>query len=215
MAKSMLGKLVQEARATGGGENITAGDYLWAVERLVEIDGYEGRSFIAELLVLEAEAIDEKVKPNKVGSSVSCVWNVTKQKEMALGNIKSFLMGLFGVPEDEITADVLDSVVDEEKNPMRGMRIAGRTMNKINQGRTNPANRGQVLVIPKWRTIEQTPEQVAEWRKAMGEAKKYAPADTGERAADRPPADRPAPDPSEPAPKRNAGILAGVLGGKK
>lgn len=179
---TLLGKMVKDAKANGSGEWIRDGVYLFAVESIFEQKGYEGECCIAELRVLSAEPLVEGVKPNPVGSTCSVVFNVTKNKEAALGNIKKLFMGLFGIEEEDFTEELYAEYVDEKTNPARGMVIGCRTKQVINKGKVNAANRGMKMTVPGWETVEQTEDDVAKRRAELDKkaADKAAskPADT-------------------------------------
>lgn len=172
MAK--LGNDISTANPTGGGTNLRDGKYKLCVERFFEQSGYTGDCVIAEFRVLEAEATEEGVKPNAVGSSCSSVWNVTKQKEAARGNVMAFLMAMFDCDKEEITAERYAECVDDE-HMLRGFVINAETFRKANQGRQVAANAGKIMTVPKFiHYPDNTEEAVEEQKKMLAAPKKPA-----------------------------------------
>lgn len=197
---TLLGKMVASASANGSGEFIRDGIYTFLVERIFEQKGYEGECCIAEFRVVSAEPLDDKVKPNAVGSTCSVVYNATKNRDAALGNIKKLIMGLYGCAEDDVTDEAYADVVGDP-NPTRGMLIGCRTKKVTNKGKVNPANRGMIMTVPSWETVEQEQEAIDKRRGELDSKDK-------EKAAAKPAA-------TETAPAAKSGKLAGILGKNK
>ena len=195
---TLLGNTLKGTKLNGSGENMRDGVYTFLVERLFEQKGYEGNCFIAELRVMTAEPLLESVKPNPVGSSLSVVCNETKHKEVARANIIKICMSVFGLTQAEVEDNYAEIV--SEDNPARGRLVGCRTYRKESQGRFNAANKGQILVLPRWECIEQTAEEIrVNCEKLDRTAPKVEPA-----------AKAPAPEP-EPEPKKTSvrGLLRG------
>lgn len=213
---TLLGKMVKDAKASGSGEFIRDGIYVFLVERIIEQKGYEGECCIAEFRVVTAEALDEKVKPNPPGSTCSVIYNVTKNREAALGNIKKLMMGLYGVAEDEVSEELYGATVGDA-NPSRGMLIGCRTRRVINKGKVNPANRGMEMTVPGWETVEQDEASVAKRCAELDAAAAKAASaanDAAKAKTDAAPAATTQPAVTSGGPAKKAGLVAGILGKK-
>lgn len=167
-------KKIAAASATGGGNNIRDGIYKFLIEKCSIQNGHSGVCFVAEFRVMEAEsngAVDENgrpVVPNPVGSTASMVANLTKH-ESAAGNIKAFLQGALGALgyTPEMIDDELISQVVSEANPLRGVAVRDETYRGVNKGRSNPANAGKPLTLNKWKTVDQTEDDIEAAKKYL------------------------------------------------
>lgn len=177
---SLLGKAVAGAKASGAGEFIRAGEYTLMIEKIFENKGYEGECIIAEFRVVNAEAFDgvldeqgKPVRPNPVGSTCSVVFNVTKNREAALGNAKKLAMALFDIVEDDFTAEIYDAMIaNESAETCRGMLLNCKTKQIENKGRATPANKGKMMTIPFFTHVEgQTEESIKAGRAKLGAPK--------------------------------------------
>lgn len=164
---------MRDAAMSGGGNNIKDGRYKVLIEKCIAKKGYKGSSFIAELRVMEAEAVneyeigrdqksvtDKLVKPNAVNSKMS--YTINLKFDNSLGNIKKFVLGTLaalGYTEDMIDEELIDKVVGP-KQPLAGMAVAVSTYRTVNQGRANKANEGNILVLCNFDPIDQTPEDI-------------------------------------------------------
>lgn len=191
---------IANASATKGGNNIKDGNYRLIVERMLVNTGHTGTCFIPELRVKTATATEKDVEPNAVGSTVSCVWNVTKHAS-APGNVKAFVLAVLGLDEASTPADQMKELMAKAVGPdqiLRGIEIDANTIRRVNQGRDNPANRGTVMVLPTWQHVPgQSQDSVAKNRAALEGTAQAAPATTPAPAA-------------QPAP--TGGVLSGILG---
>lgn len=211
---------IKEAQMSGGGNNFRDGKYKCLVEKVHAKKGYKGSSFIAEMRIIESEAVteyeiardqktttDKLVKPNAPNTAASYVVNL--KFDNALGNIKKFVLGVlgaFGYTEEQITEELIDKVIGPDQ-PLRGMAVAVSTYRTVNQGRANKANEGNILVLLNFDPIEQTREQVKAQREwLVSNAAGSAPAATTPAASPvqtttvaAQPATQPAAQPAQPA----------------
>jgi hypothetical protein len=94
-------------------------------------DGYNGESVIVELTVLSSNRPD--VPP---GSSKATAWNLTKHKNMALNNIKSFVCGVYGWQDNDKSPPIVQAVnhvsrrMVEADNPLGGVKVHLSTWTK-------------------------------------------------------------------------------------
>jgi hypothetical protein len=197
MSQELLDKIANAA-VSKGGNYLQDGDYEFIIERVEFGQKRKGVCYVPELRVVRADKIGDD-EPNPVGSTVSCVWNVSTSTA-APGNIKEFVLALLGLDESAAPALVKEMTGKSyaPEQPFRGIRIAARTFRKTNQGKDNPANRGQVMVIPKWRTVPGQTEQTVAAGRAMLDGTAPAPAA--------------APPPVQAAPPAPSGFLGGILG---
>lgn len=175
---------IANASATKGGNNLKDGKYRLIVERMLLNTGHSGTCFIPELRVVKAEKSEQDVEPNAPGSTVSCVWNVTKHAS-APGNVKAFVLAVLGIDEATTPAaqmqELLSRAVGAEQI-LRGMEIDCATFRRVNKGRDNPANAGTVMTLPAWQHITgQTQESITRNRATLDGAPQPAthPAPTG------------------------------------
>lgn len=199
--QAVLSKIANSS-ATKGGNNLKDGKYRLIVEKMLLNSGHSGTCFIPELRVVSAAATEKDTEPNSVGSTVSCVWNVTKH-DSAPGNVKAFILSALGLDEASTPAakvqELLSKAVGAEQI-LRGFEIDCSTMRRINQGKSNPANRGQVMVLPTWQHVAgQTQESVAKNRSMLDGAPQSAPVAAPSA-------------PAQPAAPTVGGVLSGILG---
>ena len=162
LSQTLLQKIA-DARTTAGGDWIRDGRYTLQVKRILLEDKYKGTSFICELVVVAAAAINPAVAPNAVGTCSSFVYNIEKN-ESAAGNAKTFLLALLGLPLDTKAEDFIQQMVrvTGPDQPARGMLIRGETYRKpIQRG----PNAGKDYVGVNWDHVKQTPEAVAAARR--------------------------------------------------
>jgi hypothetical protein len=200
MSQELLDKIANAA-VSKGGNYLQDGDYEFILERVEFGQKRKGVCFVPELRVVRADKVVDGEEPNPVGSTVSCVWNVSTSTA-APGNIKEFILALTGLDESAPPAQVKDLTgkAYSPEQPFRGIRIAARTFRKTNQGKDNPQNRGQIMVIPKWRTVQgQTAETVAQGRAML------------DGTAPAPQAAAPPPVQAAPPVAPTSGFLGGIL----
>lgn len=192
-----IAKKIGQSRAAGGGNYVKDGRGTGIVKVLKHEDAYKGEIFVAEILVESSEATEREkdgtpVQPNAVGSSFSFVQLFEEYPDTAFGNTKAFILALMGETDESLAAAAKETVAEMMKkgskataeeidkwdadaefaaayqrltssqNPARGMRIRWETYRKSSK-RT-----GKVLTIPRWETVEQTAEQIAETRAKLG-----------------------------------------------
>lgn len=159
---------IEKATATGGGNNIRDGRYLYFIEKVVYNEkGHNGAAYIVEFRVVESESngdVDEKgvpTIPNPVGSSCSMVCLLDKH-ESAGGNAKACVLGALtplGYVESQITEPLLLDLASPQ-NPLRGIAIRNETRRGWNKGRTTAANAGKPLTLNSWKPVAQTAENI-------------------------------------------------------
>jgi hypothetical protein len=154
------------ARVSGGGNHIRDGIYKLMVEKAFIQQGHKGETFIAEFRVMEStpssevDAQGRPIQPNPVGSSCSFV--AVLSTDSGPGNAKAFMIGALGglgYTEEQVTPDLMGALCGSD-NQMRGLVLADETYRVVNKGRSNPANKGQILTLNKWKPIAQTIDQV-------------------------------------------------------
>ena len=192
--------MIANARETQNGNRIRDGKYEWLVERcFMQEDRKRIPMYITELRVIASEPTEQGVAPNPVGETVGCVWKL--DKDSAGGNIKAFLLALLGLnsattPPEEFKRYSAASV-SGDGTAFRGIRIAGSTVRRVNQGRDNPQNKGMVMVFPNFVHVPgQTEESIAQGRAYLDAT---SPAKPAPAAQFTPPA-APSPVPVQTAP---------------
>ena len=111
-------KGIEDAQASAGNGYIKDGMHLFkVVECKGRADGYKGNSFIAVCEVIESTR--EEYKP---GIRRDFVRNITKQRAMALADIKAFLAGVLDMEPEEITEEICDEAVEED-SPVVGQLV--------------------------------------------------------------------------------------------
>jgi len=143
---------LQSAPPTGGGNWITRpGDYLFRLDALVKVDGYRGKSVVANLVVLEASGQEPGIEPHVVGTAVSVVFALDKLVA-ALNNLRAFLESLCGediknLPPNDFIEFCEYATGDDQ--PYSGHKIAGSTYRK------NSAVKGTPLLLVRWSHVSQ------------------------------------------------------------
>lgn len=202
-----LKKKIAEAKATGGGNNINDGRYVFEIHRLLVDAKFKGTMFIAEFGVVESEPVIAGTEPNKPGTTCSNVMNMDSNVS-AGGNIKVLVMAIENY--DEATADEpalgppdptgtrhpiveggivvkrwmadLDRLTDASQ-PARGMLLGDETYRKTIQTGNNA---GKPFTGHKWVHIpDQSAAQIATRRKLIDAGTIGAPV---EEEAETPPA---------------------------
>lgn len=155
------------ARASGGGNYIRDGQYTFTVLKLLLEQKYGGTCFIAELLVDSSNAVFTDVDPNPPGSTCSFVVNLDGAGKLsAPGNIKQFILALFGMDEAAVGAAEFSTALESmtsDKQPARGMVIGDETFRKFSRGGKNaePDSKGRApMTMHRWTTIKQTPDEL-------------------------------------------------------
>jgi hypothetical protein len=139
---SGLGK----AKSTQGGNYIKPGNYLLQIKAVKEQKSEFGnrKFFIAEVRVVESKKTDPEIEPNGVDTEPSWLVELPgKYPELALGNIKNFLLAAYGSQaeaegedapgEDDIDEAAAEAAVDED-NPLEGTYIAAQAFQKKTRG---------------------------------------------------------------------------------
>lgn len=152
-------KKVAAAQVSGGGNNIRDGRGQLVVKRIALESGYNGSRFVVEFAVVSSAKVpvqSEKtgesldVEPNPPGSDVSWVQMLDKH-ESAFGNIKGFVLSLFG-EEDASEAELLETLEEVTGDPgaCAGRVIGYETYRRITKGK------GMEIVLVRWQHVEQT-----------------------------------------------------------
>lgn len=163
-------KKVAQAKASGGGNYILDGRYVFAVKNVLLRNGHRGDSFIVEFIVQDAKPasyeVDGKVPAhNPVNSECSFIANLSK--ESAAGNIKAFTLALLGYKEEEVSAEDFETTLGDllnKDNPARGMVIGCTTFRKETKEK-------KWITLPSWTTLENSPEATAARRALIDQAK--------------------------------------------
>ncbi len=207
---------IANAKATKGGNRICDGDYEYLIESFGVNQGFEGTCFIAELRVTESKQTEPDIVPNPVGSTVSMVANVTKHAS-ALGNVKAFILAAIGADESQVSAEAMQATLGQAidpTQPLRGMKIRNRTFRKVNQGRNNPKNAGQVMTLNNFQHVPgQTGESIKAGRAYLDtNAATAAPQQSPQSTPSSPQQSVASPQPQPQV--AQAGLLAGLGLGK-
>ena len=188
MNREQIANEIAGATVFQSGEYFRDGKYMLLVNSLKLKEGNEGTSFIAEFFVEECAPKEPGITPNSVGSRVSTVMNITKQKQMALGNIKALALELVGLTEAELDAqqdaenakaatenrapkNILATWIVRATNespsagtvqPARGIRVACETNRRASRAdKAAGKPREQWGVWPKFRHVPgNTPETI-------------------------------------------------------
>lgn len=138
------------------------------IKKLALEDGFKGARFVTEGVVIASSKIPVTelktgkaldITPNEVGSDVSIVQMLDKH-ESAFGNVKGFVLELFGEQDDSTnTSEFYDTLKTlTEENAAHGMVIDYSTYRKVTQ-----VNKVEIVLL-KWSRVEQTPADVKRMR---------------------------------------------------
>ena len=172
MGIQALAEMIAKSKASKSGNYIKpGGKYLWEVINVLVNEGFNGTFYIAEVLCRESVATNENGRdgkpmvPNAAGATASFCVNLTDPKQKSAGgNVKTFIMALFGVEEVEVTAEVIAetcSVVDGKSGrttkvtPCRGMLIRDETWQKPQKGDSS-----KDFTYHRWTTVPQTDAEI-------------------------------------------------------
>lgn len=162
-----LFKGMKHARPTAGGNYLKPGDYpALEIQRITTVDSQnpeaQGSSFyVVELLVLaEPKKTDAEIDPNPVGSKPSWLVQLPgKFPDLAMGNIKNFLLAAYGSmadlegndrPEmDDIDEGLADASCDDD-GPLVGYVVACNAFNKKTKRDTNFTRVNWSPPQPEW-----------------------------------------------------------------
>lgn len=115
---SQIGDLMAKAKTFGNSDNIRCGKYEFLIKRIFADKMESGRFAIAEFKTLKSEPnpqvvptgvtvgtqFDDGMKPNAVGSDCALKINFDGNgAKSAPGNLRAFVLGLFGKTEGEVT----------------------------------------------------------------------------------------------------------------
>ena len=174
-----------DARASQGGNYVKDGSYVLCVTNAKFEEGFEGAVWVTEFKVLESRAMPDVyeaggepcapgtanavlVKPIPVGGEFSFVRPMKIQN--SAGDVKSFMLALTGTKSEDYNRDEFIKACDVVSGPeqkARGFVIRSTTFRKANQGRTNTANRGKLLVLQKWDSLPNVPAEFQARREAI------------------------------------------------
>lgn len=172
VAKDLINKIATST-ASGGGDFLKDGIYELLITKIkiaekAKKEAFKGDMFVVEFFILAAEqdAANPDLKPSKQYSTASFVVNLTNNLS-APGNVKGFVINLLGVEDAdaEEIGKTLEALIGETQ-PGRGMRLRDETYRKGIVSKP-----GQTMTAHRWIHIEQTSDEVAEWRKKIDEGK--------------------------------------------
>ncbi len=180
---SELSELIASAKTFGNSDNIRVGRYKFAIKRVFAEKVESGRFAFAELRVLESQPnpqimpagvnpakFDDGTRPNLVGSDCAMKVNFDGPGgKSAPGNVKSFVLGLFGMSQgDTSEADVNSTWKDltrlhdnknndgtpaeaKKANPACGMVIScTASMKEKKKTKLLPADQKEFVTILNW-----------------------------------------------------------------
>lgn len=175
MPLDALLKQIAQAKAAAGGNYLRDGKYVLILDKLIIEDKWDGTRqsphFIAELFVLESQndptAKDDKGNPvlaNATGTTATFLQQLEKNPQTAFPQTKAFLLAVTGDKEEEVDeeefVEALQGAVGKDQ-PLRGAMIKAETYRKVSK------KSGKTLVLPKWVSVENTPELIAKNRKML------------------------------------------------
>lgn len=186
-ALSDLFKKIADANVGGGGNYIKHGSYLLEIKRAFIEKKRAGMMYITEFIVRESTPIDDSEKPNAVGSDCSFAANLEQKDGVGLGNVKGFILGLYGLSEktmsDEEKAElpmVIETLTNDDPKaemtkkdgskglipvqPARGMLVRCSTYKKQTK------DKSKTLTLPNWEAVSQTAEEIKARRAALDTA---------------------------------------------
>lgn len=168
MNRSEILKKISEATVSGGGNNLRDGRGRIAVTKLALEDGFNGSRFTTEGIIvgsskipvtelLTGKALD--IEPNAVGTDVSIVQMLDKHMS-AFGNVKGFIMELYGFQGDVSQEDFADTLEElTRSNSAHGMVIDFVTYRKVTREKKIE------IVLPKWQHVEQSDDDIGRMKK--------------------------------------------------
>jgi hypothetical protein len=188
---------LSKATASGVGSNFKDGKYRLAIKKISLEEGFKGTRFQVVFIVMNAMKIQVQSKktneildivPNQVGSSVDWIQvKLTEKDSVGPGNIKRFMMDLFGVKEisDEEYLETLSEMCDLDHNTGDALKeplelAKGRVIDMETVRIETQKNKVEI-VVPKWGHVPQTEEEqarVATWIDAVSSAQAAAGAAT-------------------------------------
>lgn len=136
------------------------GEFDVQINAVKHKQGHEGESVIVELTVLKSS--NPEVAE---GMSRSTAWNLTKHKEMALNNIKSFVCGIYSLPEADKGPVTKSKVIHiskrmvEADNPLGGVKVHLTTWG-------SKTKKGTDFTNMKWSPYRGEPDYVAPYPSA-------------------------------------------------
>jgi hypothetical protein len=147
-----LFKNMKTVSPTAGGNYVQPGDYVFQIQRVLvkksEDPAKKGAEmYIVELLTIESKQTDEERKPNAVGSRPSWIVKLTgTYEDLAMGNVKNFLLAAFGSlaeaggedhPDDEDVDEEMSDYSVSEENPLAGVFVVAHAFNKPTRAKTD------------------------------------------------------------------------------
>lgn len=162
------------AKTFGSGGYIKSGDYTFEVLDVMCEKKESGFCFIAEFVVRDASPTEQGIIMNKVGTSVSIVYNLTKNEKTANANSKKFVCGLLGENPDEVDVDEFAktlALIVGKGRPARGMLIKCSASTKATRNSKNPT-----YTDTRWTTVsgedENAPDKVKARRAELDKSTK-------------------------------------------
>jgi hypothetical protein len=118
-------------------------------------NGHEGEAVIVEMIVLASN--NPEIQP---GTQKSTAWNISKHKDMAINNIKSFVCGIYGLSEADKSPPTKEKInhvskrMVEMDNPLSGIKVHLTTWKSITQ-------KGHDFTNMKWAPYSAEPGYIA------------------------------------------------------
>lgn len=160
---------------------IAPGTYTGVISKLILKDMNGGKTFVAELRVTESSPKVEGKAANPPGSTVGYVQIVGHsekiRRDMALGNVKKFILAAFNTTEDKLRpagytdengkkheqsefSETIKEVLGDQgqkDQPMRGFAITWETYEKATK-------KGEPRTYPNFHGVDNTPADVKKRR---------------------------------------------------
>lgn len=116
---------ITEVSSSQGGQWVKPGKHHFKITALKSPPRLRaGQCFIAELKVISSTNPDYTE-----GQSVSWVRNITKHKEMALGDVKAFIAAALNIKEDQVNEEIADGVVAPDQ-PLKNYEVLCEAFNR-------------------------------------------------------------------------------------
>lgn len=169
LTREQLLKKIAGATTSGGGINLRDGRGRIAVKTMLLQDGFKGSRFVMEGVIVSSAKIPVTelktgktldINPNEPGTDISWV-QMLDEHESAFGAVKDLVLKLYGEDESSITNEDFIATLDEltTKNSALGMVVDFGTYRKVT--RANSIE----IVLPKWATVEQSPDDIKAMKK--------------------------------------------------
>ena len=115
---------IEGASSSKGGVYLLPGNYLLAVQA-AKIGSSRNKG---DFFVVEFEIVSSDNPERPVGSRVS--WMTMKNNDAFLGNVKGFAQAALDMAEDDITAEDIEAMIDDEQ-PLVGVQVKAQATNIV------------------------------------------------------------------------------------